>query len=403
MPGALMKKTVVSDADIKAYFEHNKARFITPERRAILQIPFPTEAVANEAYEKLINGADFMEIAKARGLDKDDVDLGLVTKAGVPDDAVADAVFALPVNEISKPIKGGLASVVAKVTRIEPEAVKTLEDERENIRNVLAEERATETILDAYDKIEDERAGGATLAEVARKHDLNYTEISAVDRRGRDTDGKTIVDLARQSAMMVSIFQADVGLETDPVETSDRGYIWYEVLQVTPERLKPFDEVRDDVAGKWRETEARALLANKGQELVGKLRAGEQLAELAGAFGIEVEQSKALKRSNRQEGLPSAAIQQAFALKEGSFGSATAPDGKGRVVFQVLQATTPGAPDADTRRQLERMIIAQMGEDLIMQYVRALRQDVGVDINQSVFESATSGRAYSGRRGNSAY
>ncbi|MFQ5626734.1 MAG: hypothetical protein ACE5FM_08795, partial [Methyloligellaceae bacterium] len=285
----------------------------------------------------------------------------------------------------------------------EPAVVKTLEDEGENIRKILAAERVADNILDAYDKIEDERAGGATLAEIGRKLELNYTEIPATDRRGQGADGKPVAELARHSGMLAAVFRSEVGLETDPEETPDRGYIWYQLLQVTPERLKPYDEVKDDVAGKWREAQARTLLAKKGQEFVDRLRAGEKLAELARSFGVEVKQSKALKRSDSEDALPGAAIQQAFVLKQGGFGSAAAPDGKGRVVFQVAESKAPALPDADARQQLERTIIPQMGDDLIVQYVRALRAEFGVDINQSVFESATSGRAYSGRRGNSAY
>ncbi|MCK5495777.1 MAG: SurA N-terminal domain-containing protein, partial [Hyphomicrobiaceae bacterium] len=158
-PEALSKEVKINEEDIKAFFEHNKARFSTPERRAVLQIPFPDQKTAEEAYEKLKNGADFMEVANARNLTKQDIDLGVIARTGLTDEAVADAVFSLGVGEISKPVEGALASVIAKVTKIEPAVVRTLEDEREKIRKGLAAEKAAETILDAYDKIEDERAG----------------------------------------------------------------------------------------------------------------------------------------------------------------------------------------------------------------------------------------------------
>ena len=399
-PEVLMKEIEVSENDIKAYFEQNSSRFSEPERRAYFQIPFPDEATAAEAYEKLKNGTDFMEVAKARGLGKDDVEFKLVAKAGVVDESVADAIFKLPLNEVSKPIKGGLATVVVKVTKINPAVTKTLDDERENIRKGLAEERVAELVLDAYDKIEDERAGGATLAEAAKKLGLNYTEIAAVDQRGRDADGKPITELTRHSGLVAAIFQADVGLESDPVETPDRGNIWFDVLKVTPARLKSFDEAKADVASKWRKNEERSLLAKKGQELVDKLRAGETMDEVAATFGIDVKESKALKRGASDQGLPNAALLQAFALKDGAFGSAAASDGKGRVIFEVTESKLPGALNADAKKELERRIVPEIGNDLIAQYVRALRSSFGVNINQSVFDDATAGRAFSGRRGN---
>ncbi len=395
-PESLVKEIEVSDADIEAYFERNKARYGTAERRAFLQIPFADEAAAKETYEKLKNGADFMEVAKAQGLGKGDIEFALVGKGGVPDKAVADAIFALPENEISKPIKGELAIIVAKVTKIDPAVVKTLDDERANIRKTLEGERTAERILDAYDKVEDERAGGATLTEVARKLNLKFTEVPAVDRRGRDADGRPVSEVAGQSGLLDAIFQADVGLESDPVETPDQGYIWFDVLKVTPERLKSFEEAKIDAAAKWRENEERSLLAKKGQELVDKLRAGETLSQVAGTFDIEVKESKALKRSENATGLPNAALLQAFALKEGAFGSAAATDGKGRVIFQVAELNQPDVLNADATQQLRNSIIPEIGDDLIMQYVRALRSSFGVDINQRVFDDATAGRAFSG-------
>lgn len=398
-PEVLIKKIEVSDSDIKAYFEQNKARYGTPERRAFLQIPFPDEAAAKEAYEKLKNGADFIEVAKERGLVKGDIEFGLTAKDGVADEAVADVIFALPVNEISKPVKGGFATVVAKVTKIEPAVIKTLEDERGNIRKILAGERVAERILDAYDKIEDERAGGSTLAEVAKKLDLKYIEIAEVDLSGRDGDGRLVGEFALQRAALQAVFQAEVGLESEPVETPGQGYIWFDVLKITPERLKAFNEVKEAAVAKWRKNEERALMSKKGQELVDKLRAGEKLTDLAGTFGAEVKETRALKRSDSGDGLPNAVIQQAFALKQGAFGSATATDGKSRIIFEVAETKQPGSLNADVRQKIKAAIIPEIGDDLIIQYVRGLRDSFSVNINQQVFDDATAGRAFSGQRG----
>jgi peptidyl-prolyl cis-trans isomerase D len=397
-PGSLAKEADVSDEDIKAYFEHNKTRFNTPERRAVLQIPFQDNASADKAYEKLKDGADFMEIAKERGMTKGDVDLGLIPKTGLSDEAVADAVFSLGVDETSKPVEGALATVILKVTKIEPAVVKTLEDLRETIAKGLAAENAAGTILDAYDKIEDERAGGATLAEIGKKLDLNYTEIPAIDRRGLEPDGKPVDLLARQTAALRAIFEAEVNLETDPEETSDRGFIWYEVLKVTQERVKSFEEVKDEAATNLHETEERALLAKKGQELVDKLRSGEKLADLALSFGVEVAQSNPLKRMDRDAKIPSAALQQAFALNKGAFGSTAAPGGKSRLIFQVTETNVPKSLDTKAREALAKSVVPEIGDDLVMQYVRALREDIGVNINQAVLDEATLGRQYSGGR-----
>lgn len=391
-PDELMKKVEISDDDIATYYEANKDKFGTPERRAVMQITFANLEEAQKAFEKLKGGADFMEVAKARGLTKKDVDLGLIPKSSLADEAVADAVFALPVNEISEPIQGALATVIAKVTKIEPAVEKTLADERENIRKLLAAEQAATKILDTYDKIEDERAAGTTLQEVAQKLDLPYVSIEAVDARGRDADGETVEIFAKNPVLLSALFESDVGLENDPEETGDRGFIWYEVLKITKERLKSFEEVKDEVAKKWRATEERRLLAKKGQEYVDTLRGGKSLAALSEEVNLKIKSSDSLKRSSQSEDLPQAVIQQAFALKEGDFGSSPSADGKKRIVFQVREATKPTKVEGKTKEALVKSLSPDIGDDLIVQYVRALRDEYGVNINQTVFQDATAGR-----------
>lgn len=397
-PAELAKNIKVSDEDIKAYYEHNEARFNTPERRAVQQLPFPDKALADAAYEKLKNGADFMAVASERGLTAEDVDLGLLPRTGISDETVADAVFSLPKDEISKPIEGALATVIARVTKIEPAIVKTLDDMRETISSGLAAEKAAGTILDSYDKIEDERAGGATLAEIGNKLGLKYSEIASIDARGMDSAGKPVALLARQPATLRAIFAAEENLETDPEETSDRGFIWYEVLKITPQRMKDFEEVKDEAVQRLRAADERALLAKNGQELVDKLRNGETLEAIAAGFELEVLQSKALKRNDRDAEIPSAALQQAFALKKEDFGSSPAASGKSRLVFQVIEANTPAKLDAKARETMETSVAPEIGDDFIAQYVRALRNEFGVTINRPALDDAITGRQYSADR-----
>ena len=88
-------------------------------------------------------------------------------------------------------------------------------------------------------------------------------------------------------------------------------------------------------------------------------------------------------------------------MREGAFGSAAAKNGEGRVVFMVSETAVPRTADAKEKKELEQMLVPQVADDLIVQYVRALRKDFGVNINQSVFDDATTGRfASRQRRGN---
>ena len=127
-PAELAKPDEVSDKDAKAYYEQHKDKYGTPEKRELRQIVFPKPEDAAAARERIAKGATFDDIAKERGLKASDTDLGVVTKAQVIDPAVAAAAFALPVNEVSQPVKGRFGGVLVMATKIEPGQQTKYED-----------------------------------------------------------------------------------------------------------------------------------------------------------------------------------------------------------------------------------------------------------------------------------
>ena len=118
-----------------------------------------------------------------------DLDLGLVTKTGIIDRAVADAAFALKEGEVSAPIKGMFGTTLVKVVKIEPEQVKKFEEVAAEIKQTLATDRARSEIASRHDKIEDERGGGAAAdrdraeARPHRPHDRGGRPHRARSRR----------------------------------------------------------------------------------------------------------------------------------------------------------------------------------------------------------------------------
>ena len=100
------------------------ARYITPERRHVEQIVFPTMAEAQAAAERIKSGTTFAALAAERGLKEQDIDLGTVTKSGIIDPAVADAAFALKEGEVSAPVQGQFGAVIVTVLKIEPEVTR---------------------------------------------------------------------------------------------------------------------------------------------------------------------------------------------------------------------------------------------------------------------------------------
>ena len=381
-PETVKAEVNITEADLKAAYESGKNQLGNPERRKVQQITFPNLDDAKAAYEKLQSGADFVQVAKERGLSDADIDLGNVSRAELADPAIAEAAFNLEVNKVSEPISGKLGgAVLLRVTAIEPGKTPTFEEAKPELEKKLLKERASGAIFDLHDKIEDQLASGARLSEVADKLELNYQLVEQVDREGRKPDGSTVT-LPAQKELLNAAFATYTGVENDPIDAKDEGVIWYEVLGVVPSQVKPFDQVKEEVAKGWRSEEVRSRVAKYAQELVTGLNGGKTLEDVANDLNTEVLTSDPLKRDSITVNVLPATVAQAFTLPEKGYGSAPSGAEEGRIVFQVDKVTPPEPLNEAEARQLKQQLGLLISEDAIAEYFNALENRYGVYVNQ---------------------
>jgi peptidyl-prolyl cis-trans isomerase D len=382
----------VTDADAKARYDEQRARFVTPERREVQQIVFPNADEARAAGERLAGGLDFAALASERGLKDTDIDLGLVSKSGMVDRAVAEAAFALKEGEASQPVQGRFGTAIVRVTKIEPETVRSFEQVAPEIKRELATDRARQEIQARYNKIEDERAGGAQLAEVAPKLGLKAHTIEAVDRSGRDPDGAA-VQLPTGVDVIASIFSSDVGVENDPLQLPGGGYVWYDVLGVTPSRERSLEEIKDRVEARWRDDQIVERLTNKAKELTGKLAAGTPMADVAASEGLKVETATGLKRTKAASEVVSAnLVEEAFKSAKGVAGIAEGQNATERIVFRVTDISMPKlVPASAEAKRIDDSLKRALSDDIMGQYILRVQNDIGVSINQAALRQAIGG------------
>lgn len=389
-PATLAPWIQVSDADLKAAYDANANRFGTPERRQVQQIVFSSADDAAAADAKIKAGATFLDIAQARGLGPKDIDLGLVTRSDLIDPKIAEAAFSLPVDGTSGPIPGAFGSALVHVVKIDPAQQKPFDEVKEQLRTEIATERARRELLDKHDAVEDERASGSTLAELTQKLGLTLETIDAVDRSGRDPTGAEIVAIPGRGEVVAGAFSGRPGIETDAVQLPQNGgYVWYDIVEVTPSRERPFDEVQDLVRARWTEDETVKAVEAKAKALLEAAQGGQSLADVAKGAGLEVKTADALQRGRAAGDFSTDTLNRIFDAKVGTVASAAGASPNERVLFQVTKATVPPAGPSDA------MMSAQLGEqmegDLLNQYVDALRKRFGVSVNERSFQLAVGG------------
>lgn len=392
-PEAVAKTIEISDADVQQAYEANSARYGTPEKRVVQQIVFPNAEEAKAAADKIAGGTSFADIVLERKLTPNDVDLGTVSRAQIVDKAVADAAFALPQDGTSGVVNGRFGPVIVHVGAITPGSVKPLAEVAGDIRAQLQLQRAQQELLNKHDQIEDERAGGAKLSEIAAKFGLSVQTLD-VDRQGKAADGTAAPDFPGRSEVLGNAFTTDVGAENDPVQTPGTGnqaggYVWYDVEAITPPRDRTFEEARAQVLDRWKQDEAQKALEARLADLKKRIEAGESFAKVAQEAGLEMQWTNGIRRGRASEGIPQGAIAAVFDAKKGGIGSTPIENGDSQLLFQVRDVTLPaGGPQS---AQLLDQVRDRMEQDLMTEYLVRLQSDLGVRINRVALDQIVGG------------
>ena len=388
-PEEVGKWTEVSDEDAKKTFEQNRDRLGTPEKREVSQMVFPNEGEAQAARSRIASGTSFDDIAKERNLNLTDVDLGLIAKSAIIDPAIAEAAFALPSGEVSQPIQGRFGVALVKIGKIEPGTMPTFESVAAQIKKEIATERARAKVSEIQNKMEDERSGGSNVVEASQKLGLTPVTIEAVDRSGRTPDGQPVANIPRGLDVVSQAFSSDVGVDNEPIQFAG-GYVWYDVLGITPSRERTLDEVRSQVEAKWREDQISNKLRAKATEMVQKVEQGGTLAAEAAAVGSKVETATGFRRDASLSGVPSAAVTAAFRTAKDGVGQTPGAGGSEWIVFRVTDVTVPPLDTAsDELKKLKDTLQRGLTDEQVAQYVTKIESEIGTSINQAAFAQVT--------------
>ena len=393
-PEDLAAPDAVTEEELRADYEKRKESYRTPATRTVEQLTFPSREAADAAAAKLAAGTSFDDLVKAEGKTSADVLLGDFTKDRMPDAKIADAAFAVAQDGGTTPVvEGAFGPVILRVTNIRPDAVRSFDEVKEELRKEIALDAAREQLVGLHDKIEDERAGGVTVKEIAEQLKLKLVTVDAVDASGKDQNGDEVKDLPEPRALLQEVFKADVGTDTLAVNIGRDGSAWFDVEEIIPARDRTLDEVRDEVAADWTAEQQRAALAAKAKELKERIEKGAKLADIASELGLVVETKTGLTRATNDASLSPAAVIAAFGGPNGHVANAPGIGGDGQVLMQVTAVEEKAPADAldNDSSQIEAIARAS-GDDILDQMVSTLQTAYGVSINQSLAETALAQR-----------
>lgn len=150
-----VKDIQITDADIKKYYDDNKAKFAVGPRVKARHILVPTEDEAKAILAQLKKGADFAALAKAKSKCPSAPrggDLGWITK-GRMDPEFEKAAFALKKGEMSGVVKTSFGYHIIKVDDVDAGKEKSLEEVKPAIERQIKREKRDEAVTKMKDEI----------------------------------------------------------------------------------------------------------------------------------------------------------------------------------------------------------------------------------------------------------
>jgi peptidyl-prolyl cis-trans isomerase D len=237
--------------------------------------------------------------------------------------------------------------------------------------------------------MEDERGGGASVIDAAQKLGLAAVTLEAVDRSGRLPTGQLASNIPQGLDVVSQAFNSDVGVDNDPISFKG-GYVWYDVVSITPSRERTLDEVKEQVETRWRDDQVASRLRTKATEMVQKLDQGGKLADEAAAAGLKLETAAGFRRDASPPGVPAGAIAAAFRTAKDGAGQTAGAAAGDWLVFRVTDVSVPPVDLAsEDIKKLKEILQRGLTDEQVAQYVTKLETDVGTSINQAAFAQVT--------------
>jgi foldase protein PrsA len=149
-------KSKVSETQIANYYNQNKSRFATPEKRDLRIILTKTQAQANNALASIKHGQGFASVARKVSIDQASKAQGgalLGVIHGQQEAALDTAVFAAPLHKLEGPVKTPFGFYVFQVQKDTPASQQSEAQARLTIQQLLTsmnQQKALDTFVKAF-------------------------------------------------------------------------------------------------------------------------------------------------------------------------------------------------------------------------------------------------------------
>lgn len=366
----------VTEDEIQHYYEEKIQDFHKSEQRDVQQMIFEKQADADKAYDQIVHGKHFADLAKTANINnKGKTSLGLITKENIASDE-AEAIFSLKEGSITKPLKSAFGWHIFYVNKIMPESNLPLERVRNDIIKDLRSGKETDIISHLATQMEDSMAGGMSLEDAAKKIGRKVEKLGKLTRDGKSPTNSNLIETA------FSLGEKD---HSQAIQSSDGSYLIVRVDSITPEHAIPLAEVKERIITALKEEKTRTLLKSTANDVAAELSAGKKPAlQLASIPSGNLKQVSEVSGNGKTK-LPPALVKEMFGIAKNKHTHAyLAENGDYMIASLNNIIPAPANPDAKTLQSITSELKATMSNQVITDYITYLRTKHHVSVNEAL-------------------
>ncbi|HYW69919.1 MAG TPA: peptidyl-prolyl cis-trans isomerase, partial [Pyrinomonadaceae bacterium] len=342
-------KVTVDPAEVQRYYSSHQDLYRTPERvkvrHILIKTPPPgpdgkvdTKAVeearakANDVLKQLKAGGNFAELAKKYSQDPGSASQGgeyppATRGTWVPE--FEKVAFEQSPGQISGLVQTSYGFHIIQTEEKFPAGLKPLADVKNEIEKLLKAQKVNAYLDKVFSEVQ-ATAQKESLDKAAAQHGLQVVQSNLISQ-GDSLPGIGTAGGEVMAAIFSTSDKAGVQSARFP-----QGYMIFQVTKIVPPRTPALEEIKDRVTADFKSQRGQELLSKKTQEMADRAHAEHDLAKAAKEAGAKVKTSDLVNRSGQvpdigSMGGPASA---AFALKPGEISGPLNIGQKG-VVLQV--------------------------------------------------------------------
>lgn len=385
--GTIARTLTFADEDLRRYYDLEIRKYDVPETRSIEALTVADKGKA----EALLR--DWQENGAWDAIQKRDPEAASVAfpdarADSIPSPELARAAFAAQPDKIEGPIRTETGWVVFRVTSVKPPHKTDFDHAKAEIRDEAAKLQAPQLLAARVAKLQDAIAGSRDLEQIPS--DIGAVPAQgSLDAQGLTKDGEVAPlpgDEALRKALIARIFSQGKDEAPSLVNGPEGSAFAVLVDAIEPGHVKPYDEVREQVAHDWRKAQQDRMAEIRATALMRAARAAHGLGpSVAGTQDAALLQTGLAVSRVQTAGLPSELLGEIFSTGKGKTAMVTHGDD-----YYVFTVTGTRMPPPEATKSLNDMMRSQLVDsyhaDIPIMVVRSLENEIKPKPNLAVIK-----------------